>query len=426
MAAALLWLGGCAAVGPAPEAANGSLAALAEGTASAGSLRTTPLGSLVTDRFTLPLVAPDGHTAAAMVGVPASWTARLGLPGDAALTEDSVVVFFIAPDEPPVRTAIVEGAVVIGRSATVEGFLVEAPRRDGSRDIGLADWIDGSVAWLRSDGAVNAMATIGPGGALAWCRRAPTARSFELVFADRGREVVVPPPERGTWLLPTFSADGSRLFAFIFREGDLHLASIRTNGTAPRVYEAGLIAPNASVVDAYQSISAVDGALPGPGQPGDAFLFHLVREGRAAIWFDDDRRLVTLPRGSLAVAYAGPESIVVSLRDGIVRQTFRPNIPAARLFDRLALWRPQRGGAFESILLLPVVGGVDLLGLGGAAPASRAPRGAVQATQPSGAGATGDALAGPEGARGATNAAEVEATDPARPAADEIAEGGSS
>lgn len=326
---------------------------------------TQSLGSLLTDRFTLPLVAPDGHSVAYVIGETPDWSARLGLPGAKPPTESAVAVDVVSPDSRPARIAIVDDVVTLGRSATLEGFLVEAPREDGSRDVGLVDWIDGSIEWLLDDGAVHAMATIGPRGGFAWCRRMPDSLAFDLVIRAAGGDVVIAAPTDGTWLLPTFSSDESRVFAFSLRGGTLRLASIRViPGGKPIVVELESIATGATPVTAYQTINAIDGAIPGPGQPGEAFVFYHPRDRRAALWLDDERRMVLFPNGSLAATFVGPESVLVGLRGGVVRQSIVPNVPAQRLLDRLALPRPLKSETFDAILILPSLNGVDLLGIG--------------------------------------------------------------
>src|SRR6185503_18951506 len=111
---------------------------------------------------------------------------------------------------PPVRAFRIDEPLILGRSADMQGFLVESPRQDGSRWIGKATWDSGEITWLVQDDYVNAFASLGPGGQLAWSRRAKVGDHFDLVVRDESGEWTL--PADGTdWAMPSWSATGQHI-----------------------------------------------------------------------------------------------------------------------------------------------------------------------------------------------------------------------
>jgi len=197
----------------------------ATGTASSTAIRTAikPLGQIPFDPFSLPLVSPDGRFVATVDGEPPD-RATLLARRDASVPALSRLEIHRINDTvggPSVtRQAVVDVPAVLGRAVTRDGFLIEAPQSDGSRWIGLASWTDGSVRWLVADDHVNAFASMGPGGRLAWSRRRVNDDRFELFVLnpDGSAWRIGEPGEH--WLVPHWSGVDDGLFAFRLREPD--------------------------------------------------------------------------------------------------------------------------------------------------------------------------------------------------------------
>ncbi|MBL0870693.1 MAG: hypothetical protein IBJ18_08975 [Phycisphaerales bacterium] len=150
----------------------------AEPVATAPRLTTQTLGDFRTDGLSLPLISPDGKYIAFRLGSPPVDELRLApapLPGAAvprivtiAQDDPSRIVIEqldraqqpiqipatqpIEPDMQPAGDEPIPHGVLLGRSCTDEGFLIEWPRPDGSRWIGFVRWTTARVTWLvRSD-----------------------------------------------------------------------------------------------------------------------------------------------------------------------------------------------------------------------------------------------------------------------------------
>ncbi len=154
------------------------------------------LGAIRYDGLTLPIVSPAGDFLAAQVTDPPTWAALLGLPGENRadlarlqtfrLTADAVVPVDFTPGLPR--------GLLLGRSSSPRGVLVEAPQPDGARWIGRLDWSTGQISWLvRENGLVAAHAIELRDGTLIYCRRAVAEVAFALVIRSPGKpEMVVP------------------------------------------------------------------------------------------------------------------------------------------------------------------------------------------------------------------------------------------
>lgn len=149
-------------------------------------LAVKPLGNLPYDGQTLPLIDPTGRFVATLQGAPTPWPtlqAESGAGADATSTS-TIAIFTLEPAISPGAAAQLPPGVVLGRSADAAGFLVERPMDDGARWLGKVSWQTGQVDWLVADEHLNAHATLGPGGELAWSR---------LRIGSSAREIVIRP-----------------------------------------------------------------------------------------------------------------------------------------------------------------------------------------------------------------------------------------
>lgn len=169
----------------APFGAVGSLANPSDSNSSSHvRLAVKPLGDLPYDGQTLPLIDPTGRFAATLQGPPTPWPTLLAESGADVTSTSTIVIFTLEPAISPGAAAQLSPGVVLGRSADAAGFLVERPMDDGARWIGKVSWQTGQVDWLVADEHLNAHATLGPGGELAWSR---------LRIGSSTREIVIRP-----------------------------------------------------------------------------------------------------------------------------------------------------------------------------------------------------------------------------------------
>ena len=188
------------------------------------------VGEVPYDQSTLPLVSPDGNYIATSVGVAPVMSTLLAEPGSPSPLATGVEIWKINQDTGALAaTCSLNPPLLLGRSADTEGFLVESPTPQGPRKIGKISWTTGELTWLVDDDNVNAFATLGPRGQLAYSTRAVDQEGFSLVVRNsQGNEIEVGTLE-GNWYFPTWSTRNDRLYAFwISPENHMRLVSMLT------------------------------------------------------------------------------------------------------------------------------------------------------------------------------------------------------
>jgi hypothetical protein len=333
---------------------------------SASQTRVSAIGvcSVPYDGFTLPLVSPDGRWLATQTGVPPTWPTLLAVEGQTPPRASAIEIWAL-----DARTgwsvARTETGLILGRSADLDGFLVEEVLEDGSRRIGRIDWpetirdrrLDDPVAspdarsdrlagasavqpvavdWIIDDGRVNAFAALAIGadgrsiGPLAWCSRDIDVREFALSTRD-GRSSaqwdLAPKPEQ-SWLLPVFSRDGRTLYAMRFRDGVVDLCA--GDPSSVEAFEQSLLQRRLSVrMDlqrTYQTLApqGTDAAVPPiaadastPAASDGLLLFD--PDLRRIVQWDPQRGTYRpLLDGSFAAALAPDGSALIADRDGLL------------------------------------------------------------------------------------------------------------
>jgi hypothetical protein len=244
-----------------------------------------PLGSVPYDNRSLPLVSPDGRTVATQTGAAPEWPTLLAAPGVSVPAATRVEVHAIDRDLGIASAvATVAEPVLLGRGSSAEGFLVESPRPDGARWIGIHPWGPGAIEWLVADGRVNAFASPGPEGRLAWSRRAVDAEHFDLVVR-RGTAEWVIGAQGGDWLLPVFGADDV-LHAIRVADGRLAVASMvaRSPESMRETLTLLRVADQGTPMSAYQMMASQAATLGTPRRDVVHALFWHPGSHRMALW----------------------------------------------------------------------------------------------------------------------------------------------
>lgn len=227
-----------------------------------------PLGAVRYDGLTLPILSPDGRFLASQVTDPPTWPCLLGLPGDGRADLARVQLLRLTADAVvPIDTpAELPRGVLLGRSASAQGVLVEVPQPDGSRFIGRLEWTTGQVAWLiREPGIVAAHAIELRDGSLIYCRRAVADAAFVLTLRPPGRpEVTVPTP--GECALYPIASPSQRYVGFM---------SIRWNPDNA----AARSAPSVGRGPEWGAMDLVSLDLGAPGGPAIAGRFRIADAG---------------------------------------------------------------------------------------------------------------------------------------------------
>ena len=171
------------------------------------------MASVQTDGFFLPLASSDGMRLAWQQQSNFNWPLLLALP-EASLAAHGVVAVRALDELEPAHTW--NGAFMLGRSCNSDGVLVESPQSDGTRWIGVLPWEGGDARWLVRDSNVNAFASIGPRGELAWSHREIGEMEFSLTVERPEGKFEWPRKNNESWLLPIVATDG--IFAAHLRD----------------------------------------------------------------------------------------------------------------------------------------------------------------------------------------------------------------
>lgn len=378
-AVTLLMLAGCSGGQKASKSVEIPVASPAPTTTFITRASVYPLGLIPFDLATTPVHAPDGSAIATLAGLPQPAALRLAIGQQQMPSGARVDVLRpIATDVSgsPGRASLqlvfsLPQPMLLGRSADEHGFIVEEPRSDGTRRVGLASWTDGTVTWLVDDDRVNAHAALGPGGRLTWCRRAPLSDRFEIVMREGEREWIIG-DERGSWLMPQWSATGEGVFALRLDDlGGLEAVYLH-GGDEKSMKAAARLIRLSNAIDAASAIRVMAAqpvvlGVPLPREPMLVFQ-HPEFEG-VGVWRpfrSDGSATRLLEYGSSAAAIDADGVVMYAATDGVKLQ--RLDDPAkqwTKLMSDVSLpvltnstaWRyllytPRRGGGSE----LAVVG----------------------------------------------------------------------
>jgi len=312
------------------------------------------------DQFLLPIVSPDSRYVATSTGLSPGAPTRLAEPGAPSPLGTGIEVWRLDQASNDCSIAYrLPPPLLLGRSADQEGFIVESPLPDGARDIGKVDWESGEIEWLVKDGDVNAFATIGRNGELAWCSRPVNEPGFTLVIRGAsGRELDIG-NQGGNWYFPSWSNQNDRLYAFwVSSSGMMKLATMKTVSTESMLSSLRdiNIMPKGSAEFASQAITAHPVIHGVPGNEFEDFIFYHPGERRVVVWnpdeSDDALPFVLLDQAVAAVADIGGRYLVstpTELRYVDPSRLHR----SIRLHDQVAIPRATSDANWRFIVMTP-------------------------------------------------------------------------
>lgn len=275
------------------------------------------------DGTTLPVVSPNGLHVAVQTSTDASLMVRLGDPLPAKGVRTRIEAVSLDAGTLGMPEGNLEGAWLLGRAATDDGYLVERPRPDGSRDILLAPWSGAQPVPLVANGRTNAFATWAQDGSLAWCQRPPEAGDWRIVVRRKGQERVLDAPAGQRWLFPMFAGDGTGIFALRLEGGALALAWLPYEADGfPVIVGRSLDAQPISLAATYPMAAACaepeGGMAASPPGSDHVVVFH-PNLGRAVAWTPGGV-LEPLAEHSLAAAVLDPDAVLVTTPEMLGRQ----------------------------------------------------------------------------------------------------------
>lgn len=296
------------------------------------------LGRVPHDGFALPVPDGSGSFLAVQDRSTADWPTLLASL-DGGVPEAGTVSTYAVADGSLTRKATAGPDLLLGRMGTPgssamgaahpAGVLVESPRLDGSRWIGVLPWDpsdssgsgggSSAVRWIVQGSMVNAFAAASRDGALAWSVRERGVPFFGLAVLDGAEGTrVLPAPDGASLVAPFFSADGRHLYAL--RLGDGTLTLVAFPWPAPRGVEAFAawrplyelpLSWRADARTAYQSVVPL-GASASTTR-GHAMIFH-PRFGRIALWDPASGTVSLASTDSLAATDLGSDALAVGGR----------------------------------------------------------------------------------------------------------------
>ncbi|MEI6475036.1 MAG: hypothetical protein WCO75_06555 [Planctomycetota bacterium] len=283
-----------------------------------------PLARIPYDGHILPLISPDGRKAAIQSRSTASWAVRVGDPLPPDGFDCTIDVISLAKDAAGTPISTLKGQWILGRGADDEGYLVEGPRADGGRDIGLATW-SGTVRIIAKDEWCNAFATVATNGTMAWCRRNVEGGDWQLVCERNGVRRVLNTSNGSSWLMPVFGGDGTGMFAWRLQGQSLVLAWLPFADDGLPADDATVAPEMLTVVSLHANLSwvvlslePVSGLAASP--PGrERIAFFNPDAGRMALW-GPGGRIEWLTEGSFAATVVDPGNALVTLKDSLIRE----------------------------------------------------------------------------------------------------------
>ena len=315
------------------------------------------IGEVDYDDFSIPLSSPDGRFLAVRSGAPPTWSAILAKADARPTSVVPIEILRIEPDAVE-RVRTIRGPWLLGRGADAKGFLIEEQRPDGTRRIGRVPWSDGAPTWLVDDEFVNAFATNGPDGTLAWSRRRVEESSFDLMVRrpDEPDWRLEQRFER-SWIDPVLADDGRTIFALRRGDGTVELGWSRL--TDEDRFRDGMIThpisirTNERLVHAMLSPQIGIEASPPGGPPRIIFLHPDLQ--RLVEWSPERDLARPFPEGVIVASMLDENRGIAATEDGLLLVELAASgglLPAKiRLAESLAI--PRRSGIeAEPILLL--------------------------------------------------------------------------
>lgn len=320
--------------------------------ASAVTFQFQHLREVPYDGFSLPLISPDGSAAAIQLSSSIGWEAKLaGRSGQVSSEGTVAIASLVMPCADPL-IPVPGNDMILGRSCDSAGFLVESARLDGSRWIGKVRWDSGAREWLVRDESVNAFATLGPSGELAWSWRPLTGKDFSVVIRRARGESIIEAREGASWYAPTFSSDGELLFVLQLRDGVLSLCAFSlSGGQDPALVSQVVLSMRADRQMAYQTIVPLRNAATAP--QGSIQFFH-PQQGRIAYWRCGSSNCALTAPGTVAAMPIGDTRLLTATARTTATESQPPDGQATASASRneltAAAWIPI-GVQFGSVVV---------------------------------------------------------------------------
>ncbi len=321
---------------------TGISAPQAKPTGVPGALRfeIAALGEVRFDSSTLPLVSPGGGFIAVQSGIaPPEAAADASGPAEALQTRIEIYDMrsrrlertFIAgsPARSGVPRVLTQG-MLLGRSVNDEGFLVEWPRQDATRWIGLCSWKDASIRWLiggdESSPTFGAHAVLLRDGSLVTALGDETATGWLLARRSASGQIAVLDERPATMIVPVTSLDATQ-YSFLRLDGGVLRHWALGTPQSPSLRIVAEIGTDRTIRDAINATSSVPptGAFSAAlwtdrdsftsQYAGATGLFNSLTGRLQFFWMDGSTAAVDLPPESISAAPGRTGMLVTSVQE---------------------------------------------------------------------------------------------------------------
>ena len=276
-----------------------------------------PVGVLPWDRFTLPVISPNGLHAAVQLGrIPP----KNIIVGHSNKQFDSTIIS-LHPLDPshgmtmPPLTIEARG-LLLSRAADDIGVFVESPRAEAGRWIGRINWETGKLSWIVANEAINAFPTVNRNGDIAWSQRDAEDDRFHLVVQTNNGKQIIDDGE-SDWLYPMLLGR-DRLRAYRLKKGELRLVEFDLHTATPLLTAIShLIMEEGATRHHVWQIATTNPHASGSSQHA---FYHPIR--RCMTVWDPSGAVKTayFLTNSLAAAPTSDGSWIVSLGNRVIRQ----------------------------------------------------------------------------------------------------------
>gem|GEM_PF-2241109 len=308
-----------------------------------------PAGVLPWDRFTLPVLSPNGLHAIVQLGESPPVTV---LCGESNEIVNSTTIELHALD--PMRgrriapLQIKRSGLILGRFAHDNAALVESPNGEYGRWIGQIDWATGALDWLVADDSINCFPAMNIYSDLVWSRRTKAEDRFHLVVKTPNGQRIIDDGE-GDWLLPRFVGI-DRLRAFKILHGQLSLVEfdLRANDPLLTSISLPLLNSGATRAIAWQIATTNPSSLS-----NETYAFYHPIRKRMMIWQPNQSiETILLTPNSVAAAPVEDGTWLVATKSRIIRQVITED-DGIHIRNRLAIPIATTSKKWTHLLLVP-------------------------------------------------------------------------
>jgi len=306
-------------------------------------------GVLPWDRFTLPLISPNGLHAAVQLGTTPSMHSLCctnNLPIDSTAIELHILDPIQGRRISPLHIGM-EG-LILSQTANDQVALVEFPNGEFGRSIGQIEWATGNITWLVENEQVNAFPTMNGEGDLAWSQKSLSKNRFYLAIKNaRGLRRI--DDGESDWVLPKFLGN-DKLRVFKINSGKLSLVELDLRARDPLLTAISLpiVEEGATRNLAWQVATTNQNAYWHSTHAFYHPIFH-----RMVVWNPNQaEEVVMLVHGSIAATPAIDESWLVATDNRIVRQKLGDE-EGIRLRNNFAIPIATTSKQWTHLLLIP-------------------------------------------------------------------------